>query len=55
MTQRDRGDAMKDGVKKGRSVNPLIDESRLTINTKGRSGQSGHTKVLSKNLFQHKM
>lgn len=55
VTQRDRGDTMKDGVKKGRSVNPLIDQSRLTINMKGQSGHSGHTKVLSKNLFQHKM
>lgn len=40
---------------KGRSVTPLIDASRLTINMKGQSGHSSHPKVLSKNLFQHRM
>lgn len=38
-----------------RPLDPLLDVSRLTINMKGQSGHSGHTKVLSKNLFQHRM
>lgn len=41
--------------RKGSSVIPLLDVSRLTINMKGQSGHSGHMKVLSKNLFQHRM